>query len=341
MDQFFPQLKMEAVPTEIGILVVLLAATVVVYFQIPKSGTSSNNNDKATNHRDLLDSSRPKPQNPKVNVSQAAPKPINDVWEERRKRGIAHAPTVVKQDSQETKKPFGSSYYYAHNSTKNKGGYSDGLKMEDFTMNGPRLLSKGGNSNGVAAATPTISGDGSSAGGAGAGNDQGNDINSERESESDPISVTNPQRSQQQEADIGAASYTTTSSSQSPVIFFKDITRYLWDDPGDASGIGTIRIDTLPGPTSSTTMDWKDAKIQTVSATLIEGNNGLLVIAKDENNNPYRLQIKRLYDAVTEVRTVVKPKRLLVKLYKKKQRPIFGGTTTLEAWPHPQKKHAD
>ena len=191
MDQFFPQLKMEAVPTEIGILVVLLAATVVVYFQIPKSGTSSNNNDKATNHRDLLDSSRPKPQNPKVNVSQAAPKPINDVWEERRKRGIAHAPTVVKQDSQETKKPFGSSYYYAHNSTKNKGGYSDGLKMEDFTMNGPRLLSKGGNSNGVAAATPTISGDGSSAGGAGAGNDQGNDINSERESESDPISVTN------------------------------------------------------------------------------------------------------------------------------------------------------
>ncbi|KAI2512399.1 hypothetical protein MHU86_2061 [Fragilaria crotonensis] len=41
-------------------------------------------------------------------------------------------------------KPFGSSYYYAHNSLRKTGGYTDGLRMEDFQMETPRLLSKGG-----------------------------------------------------------------------------------------------------------------------------------------------------------------------------------------------------
>jgi len=40
--------------------------------------------------------------------------------------------------------PFSSSYYYAHNNSANIGGYSDGLRMEDYTMNHPRLLSKNG-----------------------------------------------------------------------------------------------------------------------------------------------------------------------------------------------------
>ena len=41
-------------------------------------------------------------------------------------------------------RPFGSSYYYAHNNSNSKGGYADGLRAEDYVMNGPRLLSKGG-----------------------------------------------------------------------------------------------------------------------------------------------------------------------------------------------------
>ena len=65
--------------------------------------------------------------------------PEGNVWEERRRRGIPAASLHVKKDVT-LNKPFGSSYYYAHNSTKTTGGYKDGLTMEDFTMNGPRLL---------------------------------------------------------------------------------------------------------------------------------------------------------------------------------------------------------
>ncbi len=41
-----------------------------------------------------------------------------------------------------TEKPFKSSYYYAHNHLKKTGGYTDGLKAEDYVMNGPKLLNK-------------------------------------------------------------------------------------------------------------------------------------------------------------------------------------------------------
>jgi hypothetical protein len=43
-----------------------------------------------------------------------------------------------------TERPFGSSYYYAHNNPSSKGVYADGLRAEDYVMNGPKLLSKGG-----------------------------------------------------------------------------------------------------------------------------------------------------------------------------------------------------
>jgi hypothetical protein len=76
-------------------------------------------------------------------------------WEERRQRGIPAASSHVKQDAAASK-PFGSSYYYAHNSTRSKGGYADGLRMEDYTMNGPRLLSRGGKPVDTTTATARI-----------------------------------------------------------------------------------------------------------------------------------------------------------------------------------------
>lgn len=45
-------------------------------------------------------------------------------------------------NSSKGEKPFKSSYYYAHNSSKSNGGYKDGLKAEDYVMNKPRLLKK-------------------------------------------------------------------------------------------------------------------------------------------------------------------------------------------------------
>jgi hypothetical protein len=44
--------------------------------------------------------------------------------------------------TKDDKKPFKSSYYYAHNQHRKTGGYSDGLKAEDYEMNKPKLLAR-------------------------------------------------------------------------------------------------------------------------------------------------------------------------------------------------------
>ena len=266
----------------------LFVVAAVVYVQMKPSSPSDDTKVSAKKSVSSFKNNAVVP-----DMKKAAPPPVNDVWEERRKRGIAHATTVQKTDAKKEDKPFGSSYYYAHNSTKNKGGYSDGLRMEDFTMNGPRLLSKGGQADHEIVES---------------------EVEPPAESTSEAISKETP-------------------LAPSTTIISKNITRYLWDDPGDSKGIGSIRIDTLPGASSSSDdIDWKDANIQTVSATL-EGK-GLLVIATDENKKEYRLRIQTLYDTVSEVRTVVKTKRLLIKLHKQKS----FGKANLNSWPHPQKK---
>lgn len=273
----------------VAVLVVVLGLS-MAYFRIssPEKATKSIDN-----------SNKDKSQPP--NFTAMAPAPANDVWAERRKRGIAASSTSKKENASQ-EKPFGSSYYYAHNSTKNKGGYSDGLRMEDFTMNGPRLLSK----NGVSAEAEPLA--------TSANNDMDENVPAEKIQQR-PASVTPPRK------------------RSTP------ITKYLWDDPGDASGIATIRIEVLPcnhtTKKSNETVDWKDAKIRNVSAKL-EGE-GLLVIATDEEERDYRLHIPKLYDRATEVRTVVKAKRLLVKIHKKRNGINIGGKSNLEPWPQPQK----
>ncbi|CAB9496217.1 p21 protein (Cdc42 Rac)-activated kinase [Seminavis robusta] len=235
------------------------------------------------------------------------PAPANDVWEERRKRGISK--NSSKKNEQADGKPFGSSYYYAHNSSNAKGGYSDGLQMEDFTMNGPRLLAK----NGVA-------------------------VDTLKEEEAEGATEETTITSNGQEDTPPPAPVSLPSTPQNTASFTL-ITKYLWDDPGDASGVATIRIDELPpkDKSTSTTISWKDANIVSVDATL--QGEGLLVVATDDNQHEYRLQIKRLYDNATEVRTVQKAKRLLVKIHKRRGGHLnFLGKSNLEPWPHPQRK---
>jgi hypothetical protein len=41
-------------------------------------------------------------------------------------------------------KPFGLSYFYAHNNLNATGGYRDRLQMEDHSMNQPRPVRKAG-----------------------------------------------------------------------------------------------------------------------------------------------------------------------------------------------------
>lgn len=275
--------------TAVVLLFVVFILSVVAYFRIKISSGIDNKRLDERNHM-LKD--------PKVQGLDSSTS--NDVWEERRKRGI-FATSSAKKGSADGDKPFGSRYYYAHNCLNAKGGYTDGLRMEDYTMNGPRLLSKGGVRQ---------------------------DIANESQCIEDNATETVPRESP-------VATGETTPSLKTT----KTISKYLWDDPGDSSGVATIRIDTLPGNTKNENLAWKDARIQTVSANL-EGE-GLVVVAKsdDKDNTEYILRIPRLFDKASEVRAVIKAKRLLVKIQKKRSALNFLGKSNLDPWPHPHRKH--
>jgi hypothetical protein len=243
---------------------------------------------------------------PKSNPSQGSSTDTqtSDVWEERRRRGIAAASLHEKKDA-DSKKPFGSSYYYAHNSSKTTGGYKDGLRMEDFTMNGPRLLSRNGESV----------------------EDDGENVSMTSLCDSPATSSIEPLTS---DCIRGPA-----EKSRRTV----QITRFLWDDPGDATkGIGTIRIDELPNSAKiAEFLPWKEASacIVKTTAMLINENEGVQVKLETSDEVDYVLRIPKLYGAVTQVEAVPKTKRLLVKLTKKKS---LLDKSNLKAWPHPHKQ---
>ena len=144
----------------------------------------------------------------------------DDVWEERRRRGIAPASLHHKRGVETPQKPFGSSYYYAHNNPHPTGGYKDGLRMEDYAMNGPRLLRKGGKPVGnTPNATPNTTTSASS-------------IPSTTAEDATATTTDTAQNIQQQRR-----------RRRIP------ITQYLWDDDGGKTG--TILIDKLPGALST------------------------------------------------------------------------------------------
>jgi hypothetical protein len=239
----------------------------------------------------------------------------SDVWEERRRRGIQAASMHVKPDVAKDQKPFGSSYYYAHNSTKAAGGYKDGLTMEDFTMNGPRLLRRNGQ--------PV----------------------DDHELPSPECTTAPPVPDSTGRGDDDAPKNPLPSPRRTTIL----IHRYLWDDPGN--GVGTIRIDVLPSVPQhregTTTMPWSTIRcsVTNVSATLISNNTtsqkeekGLLLEIEAchelEGVVVYTLRLPRLYGPVDKVEAMNKEKRLLIRLYKAS---TWLDKTNLQSWPHPQK----
>ena len=172
---------------------------------------------------------------PSSTQTRTTPLPVQDVWADRRAKGIAAA-NFQKQESYEG--PFGSSYYYAHNSNSTKGGYSDGLRMEDYTMNGPRLLSKGGKQV-----------------------EEAEELKQDESEEAPPIlpSDHNLQR--------------PPSLPPKPT---RDIQRYLWDDPG--TGIASLRIDSLPGRLSTDTIPWNQVQVNSLDVQLVDQTSLRLVI---------------------------------------------------------------
>jgi hypothetical protein len=233
-----------------------------------------------------------------VEIESTPSDATKDVWADRRKKGIAAASSHGVKTLAANEKPFKSSYYYAHNNPGATGGYSDGLNMEDFTMNGPRLLSRSG--------TPLVSQE----------------------------DAQNPEVDPAAEApgSIPSSADSMESKPSTPEKTTLLIARYLWDDPGDSSGVANIRIDQLPGLRSTDVVSWKDIQVSEASAE-ITGDGGLLVIVRTTSTFDYKLHIPRLYGEVTSVKTIIKPqKRLLIRLYKKK------GFQNVKAWSHPQKK---
>lgn len=253
---------------------------------------------------------------------------VNDVWEERRRRGIQAASLHTKKDiTGKKEKPFGSSYYYAHNSTKTTGGYKDGLTMEDFTMNAPRLLSRNG--------TPAANDDRS--------------IDS-HQPKSDDYGYTN-------------ADEAKPIKSEEPRRRVIPVSKYLWDDPGSSDGIATIRVDTLATFKAhcADSVEWKTIRpfITSIDASLtgvgkdkdglyvkiqaeISASDGSAILAPlDESKQTisveFVLQIQKLYGYVQKVECISKEKRLLIRLYK--QSTMFD-KSNLKAWPQPQKKIA-
>jgi len=242
-----------------------------------------------------------------------------DVWADRQRKGIAPASLNHRAGAGEAK-PFGSSYYYAHNNPNAKGGYSDGLRMEDFTMNGPRLLSRGGQSS--------------------------DNLTTSRSSSSLQTTESKEETTRIPQENVNTSSKSLRVSRKRTLA----VSKYLWDDAGDSKGLATIRIDKLPAPSGGTgnMIDWKVVDIVNVKGELVPvdtddsngGDMGLLVQIETAGDVDYRLHIPRLYGQATDVETVIPKsgKRLLVRIRKKNSGGVFQKDSNMDAWPHPQKK---
>eukprot|EP00592_Proboscia_alata_P019876 CAMPEP_0194417278 /NCGR_PEP_ID=MMETSP0176-20130528/16334_1 /TAXON_ID=216777 /ORGANISM="Proboscia alata, Strain PI-D3" /LENGTH=364 /DNA_ID=CAMNT_0039223057 /DNA_START=91 /DNA_END=1185 /DNA_ORIENTATION=+ len=226
---------------------------------------------------------------------------LKNIFDFNRENGTQTTNTSSKTGKNE-ERPFESSYYYAHNGLKGGGGYSDGLKTEDYTMNQPRLLSKGKNPPNPTKATTN----GTSAA------ENGSKI---KKSPSKPVN--------------GSVQLKPKTVSRVPT----PITKYLFDDSSD---VAKIRIDTLPCTKSSTTttttttneLKWEDANIvkSGIHAKLINDSKGMILIlnasSPPENEKPstcYSLHVPSLYDAAETVSTIWKKNRLIVKVVKRKK----------------------
>mmetsp|Transcript_7783 Transcript_7783/g.16901 ORF Transcript_7783/g.16901 Transcript_7783/m.16901 type:complete len:311 (-) Transcript_7783:53-985(-) len=179
-------------------------------------------------------------------------------------------------------KPFESSYYYAHNSIRKTGGYTDGIKTEDYVMNGPRLLS----STVEGMKTPDTG---------------GNELNTI------PVVVAEScNKVERSELDLLRAELRGTA-----------LNKYLIDESKDKDLIATVYISDIPGYDSWENSDIKKSGISTnfcltstkTSCVTIQMHN-----AKGEN---FYLLMKKVNGVVRDIKVIVKKKRLVVKLMKR------------------------
>ena len=200
--------------------------------------------------------------------------------------------------------------------------------MEDYVMNGPKLLAKGGK---------RVEDD---SGATKSNGDERKDVHEEGTGSSPANNNNNDDDTAGNNAPSVLLRPPSLPSNSVP------IARYMWDDEAVASGcsdVGKLMIDTLPNkPSSAPDIKWEGAGIgkANVTATLIGDNSRGLLIAIDRSDKAtgmqpkhYHLYIRRMYGDVAEVKVVVKAKRLLVKLVKKKNRLNLWDKKNLKPWP--------
>ena len=184
-----------------------------------------------------------------------------------------------------------------------RGGYKDGLRAEDYVMNGPRLLSRGG--------VRVMNDD----------NNGGNDMASPVEEEIMHFESSLSQSPEEEET--GASSSVMkddTMIKQQRVALTASstpITRYMWDDDGD--DIARIHIDVLPIG-SNKTLSWEDANVSKndVDVRLI-GDDGVgLFVSIIAEKRRYHLHIPKMYGTAESVRFIIKKRKLLIKITKKR-----------------------
>jgi len=234
-----------------------------------------------------------------INIGNNREKKLRNVFSVKQKPPVS---STRGANSAGSDRPFESSYYFAHNKHSSGGGYKDGLRAEDYVMNGPKLLSKGG-------------------------------VRVEEEkSSSDEDEAGIEERS-------SACSQSVSEKIQTPKMQASTaITRYLWDD-GDGN-IAKIHIDTLP-VSSTKTINWENASVSTVEARLIGDNNeglfiGITFTIKDDTSNSLtkrcHLHVAKMYGKAEEVKTMVKKRKLLIKITKKPKQPSNRHSNNTGLW---------
>jgi len=243
--------------------------------------------------------------NNEVHLSEPSKNLLNvfDVSKKTPSQASAHKNGTHSIDNN---RPFNSSYYYAHNNSK--VGYKDGLSMEDYVMNQPKLLSR----NGVNI-QPSLS-------------------STSEESKCDAIKESTNHRIIQ----VPKQLHSSTSHSIA-------LNRYLWDDDGNSEGIAKLYFDSLPSscPGVSENISWKDSGItaKDVKVKIISSDSNcalLIQIKRDttiqgdetDKDTRYHFYVPTLYGQVLEAKAIVKSKLLIVKLIK--ARKIKGNSV---AWP--------
>mmetsp|Transcript_18716 Transcript_18716/g.40523 ORF Transcript_18716/g.40523 Transcript_18716/m.40523 type:complete len:393 (-) Transcript_18716:585-1763(-) len=330
-----PYASPTAVPVAILVAVVVLTNAYLRYVEL----TTKSKKKKSTS----------------TNKGTTQTKNIFDTFHRRKKKSNkdngggkkAHHTSNSNSSGGGSDKPFGSSYYYAHNDPNRIGGYKDGLRMEDYVMNGPRLLAKGGRK--VAEEEKEEEEEGEEKRGADHGDGSTCTAVLEEEVEKDASTCTS-----------NAPSASSSSAATAPVPVRPSalpsnsvpVARYMWDDTAVTSGcsdVGKLYVDTLPNkPSSAPDISWDKAGISKAEVTaqlLGDEGRGLLIritrtAATGTEPRSYHLYVRRMYGSVAEVKVVVKAKRLLVKLIKKRSRLNLWDKTNLKPWPQLSEKAA-